>query len=649
MSAISGFCQSLNEIIEKRTIEINKETDSLVLIRDQKNKELEKIITSKEYRIKTIKDSCKYNELINSKKSTDAIYNDQSLRFKKNQEICRIENRLDSLNANQKIMLRSTMELTTKDYQKRGYPIFKDGETLHPKSYPNLKPVENLESKMKNVPSYLYLSGGSSTNDIHSKYNVDLHLPYSIENFQLFVQHNGIIINDSSMSKFESQLRNQHINRIGSYDFICSLIKKNKVFINPEAQLNDEIVEELGTKLGKGQLIIAMTKSDYVNLLSENKNKMTSQCKGIVFITEKSDFDYEHFDKWGENEVYLITIFNGQLHHSRLEFRENNGLANYSLEYPLFFECDRKNFSFNVGVKKMLKYKKFEKAIEKYNFTVIDESEKNKLLFNLGNDVRFFDRFFSYSDSLIECQNNFKIIQLKKQSIDKQFSDLEKRILSEESKYNVISNKISKEITQLSSLVNQKEERIKRMIEDEGVRQILISEADKLTDQKNHEQAISKYESAIKIRNSEDVEAKLNKTRKIYEPIKAEKDRKERQEAKEAEEREVARGLAIDEQYMKSWLTKKGYGLVRIKDRSFWPWVDDAINEGSDTRNVFSEKVYTVEITNGRLVWEEQLIIIYKYNSPCSVDKKSVFDSSVRIGPRGKQQVRSIIQAVCGE
>ena len=424
------LCQTAEEFKRTKKLRIEKETDSLILIRDKKNKELEKIISSKEYRIKIIKDSCKYNELINSKKSSDSIYNDQSLRLKKFQEICKIERRLDSLNSNQEITLYSTMELTMKDYQKRGYPVFKSDETLHPKSDPNLKPVENLESKMKNVPSYLILRGGSATNGIYSKYNVDFWLPYSQENFKLFVQHNAILINDSTMSKFESQLKNQHISRIGSYDFISGLIKKNKVFINPESQLNDEIVDEIGTKLGKGELIIAMTKSDYVNLLSENKNKMTSECKSIVWITEKSDFDYKHYEKWGENEVYLITIFDGQLHHSNLEFRKNNSLANYSLKYPLFFECEKKNFSFNVGVEKMLKYKKFEKAIEKYNLTEIDESEKNKLLFTLGNDVRFFNRFFSFSDSLKDCQNNFKTIQLNKQTIDKQFGDLEKLVRS---------------------------------------------------------------------------------------------------------------------------------------------------------------------------------------------------------------------------
>ena len=178
--------QTAEEFKRTKKLRIEKETDSLILIRDKKNKELEKIISTKEFRINTIKDSCKFNELLNSKGYSDSIYNTQSAKIKSLQEICKIEMRLDSLNANQKITLRSEMVLTTKDYQKRGYPVFKSDETLHPNSYPNLKPVENLESKMKNVPSYLRLSGGSSTNDIHDKYNVWLDLPYTKENLKLF-------------------------------------------------------------------------------------------------------------------------------------------------------------------------------------------------------------------------------------------------------------------------------------------------------------------------------------------------------------------------------------------------------------------------------------------------------------------------------
>ena len=123
----------------------------------------------------------------------------------------------------------------------------------------------------------------------------------------------------------------------------------------------------------------------------------------------------------------------------------------------------------------------------------------------------------------------------------------------------------------------------------------------------------------------------------------------ERQRQREAQKRETARKLAVDEQFMSRWLSRKGLRLIRIIDRSSWPWIDEALADGAETSGVYTEKVYNVKVSNGRNDWNEQLIVIYKYNSPCTVDLKRTFDSSVRMGPRGKQQVRVMIKVVCGD
>ena len=532
---VSG--QTSSEVIQAGRIKIQKETDDLISANKTLNLQLVKLQNEEVSVIKNVKDSVGYEKALLEKNRIDSIYNEKLLVQKKFKEICSLENRLDSLNRNQKITLSSTLELTVKEYQQRGYPTFKTDETLDPASYPNKKTVENLESKLKNVPSNVRLSGGKATNGIHSTYNVSFSAPFSKDNFSQYIKHNNIILNDSIQSNIESKLYAQHSKRLNSYNFVCDILKKSNVYENPETQLSEEIIEIIGGKLGKNSYVVAIKKEVYLALLSQYKNILEDNCRlSIINSVEIED--------WKEKDYFLLNIYIQNLKHAQINFYNSN----LSLLYPMSFECNQDNFSYNVRTLKTIKVKKLDAAIEQFSFKLLSMTDINNLIDTLGQDIKFFNRFFDYSEKLKAAQGEIDKYTSVKNNSDKTFNGLVILIQNKESDFKTKIKKITVELAWNTARIDSKERRISELEEYEKRREQYVISADKKMVEKDYAEAIIYYERALTERylyrklgtgvglgDSKDVETKLTKARELYAPILAKEEQAEKQREVENE------------------------------------------------------------------------------------------------------------------
>ena len=104
---VSG--QTSSEVIQAGRIKIQKETDDLISANKTLNLQLVKLQNEEVSVIKNVKDSVGYQKVLLEKNHIDSIYNEKMLVLNRLKEICRIENRLDSINHIQKITLESVI------------------------------------------------------------------------------------------------------------------------------------------------------------------------------------------------------------------------------------------------------------------------------------------------------------------------------------------------------------------------------------------------------------------------------------------------------------------------------------------------------------------------------------------------------------
>ena len=305
-----------------------------------------------------------------------------------------------------------------------------------------------------------------------------------------------------------------------------------------------------------------------------------------------------------------------------------------------------------TDITKLDKFNEYMSEQESHFKILEGEEHEKQLTFLTGLDKNYFEKIVLQKD----LDSSLKIHSSEKENLtktlqdaNKQIADLKEECQNDVAEHSKVMSSFYKKITKISkakiSLLNSEINRLDN-----------IKKGDEAMDTKNYKSAVNYFQNAEKARSIPAVQAKLESAKEIYAPIRLkeqEEERKrqaeERQRQREAQKRETARKLAVDEQFMSRWLSRKGLRLIRIIDRSSWPWIDEALADGAETSGVYTEKVYNVKVSNGRNDWNEQLIVIYKYNSPGTVDLKRTFDSSVRMGPRGKQQVRVMIKVVCGD
>lgn len=533
--------QTSSEVIQAGKIKIQKETDDLISANKTLNLQLVKLQNEEVAVIKNVKDSVGYEKALLEKNHIDSTYNGTLLVLNRLKEICRIENRLDSLNHIQKINLSSYIQLTAEEYIKKGYPIFRSDETLYPnedsQSLLKTKPAENIEGKLKQIPEYVTVRGWNSTNKIYDSYSASFSAPYSKEIFSKYIKYNNFSINDSIQSIFEAQLYKEHTKRSNSYNFASALLRESKVYEIPKSQISEEVVELIGTQLVESSYLLAIQKDAYIRLLSEFKDKLDENCSHFVLNTTE-------IENWKDKDYLLIKFYNARVLTSKISFYQSI----YKLEYLMFLGR-------HVKPVKTIKPKNLDSAIEQFNFKLLSKEDVNKLIETRGEEIQFFNRFFDYSEKLKVAQGELDKYTSLKNNSDKTFNGLVSLIQNKESGFKTKIQKISEELARNTIIIDSKEKRVSELEENERSREQWVVSADKKMIEKDYSGAIRDYETAQHKRVSKDIEIKIKKAQELNAPILAKKQEEETQRNREIEANRLKENEDWhSEDVLKNWL-----------------------------------------------------------------------------------------------
>ena len=454
------LCQTTSEIKQIKKLRIEQETDSLILIRDQKNKELEKIELENINQSSQLRDKLKYDETKQNQKNLDSSINVISSKLDSLKPHTSRDNLLDSLFKNSFIKIeKPQFSLTTRigmlTKEKLDKELGINTGTL----------TEKIKDELLK----------RELNEIESKRTL------------LQLQDKNLFLGDFfELHQQYSKKSEEILNSLGS-DTYCYSCSPTYVIVNKEVYFK---LKEAGILKGNSdiQKKADKIKEDEFLLIKFKKNKFEN--KAIITLNEKSQFIVDG------NTVYLKQDFD----YNQLEYGEP------------------------ISSKKLIKIK------DKYignEIVFLNDQRKNKFLNDFYREWSLVQNFQNSILLNSSFETKLKELSAQKSLVDKKLNEIKNEISSTDYKNNSKVKKLQYEIDQLNNSINQKDDKIKKMIDDEDLRVTLIIEGDKNLEQKNYEQAISNFESAINIRNSDDINVKLIKARDLYAPILAKKQEEE--------------------------------------------------------------------------------------------------------------------------
>jgi hypothetical protein len=471
--------QTAEEFKRTKKLRIEKETDSLILIRDQKNKELEKIELDNLNQTSQLREKLKYDEIKQNQKNLDSSINVINSKLDSLKIHTSRDNLLDSLFKDSYIKIEKPNYSSTTRIGLLRKDILDNHLGTNTGNLTDIIKEELLKRELKEIESKRTL--------------------FQLQDKNLFLEEDFFEVNKKEK---DEQILNylekseDILNSLGSdnYCFYCS---PTYVIVNKEIYFKLK-----GAGILKGNSDIQKKadkiKEDEFLLIKFKKNEFEN--KAIITLNEKSQFIVDG------NSVYLKQDFD----YNQLQYGEP------------------------------ISSKKLSKIKDKYNGNKIvffNDERKNKFL----NDYRReWSLVQNYQNSiLLKSSLETKLNELKAQKslVDKKMNEIKNEISSSDSKNNSKVKKLQYEIDQLNNSINLKDDKIKKMLDDENLRVTLIIDGNKNLEQKNYEQAISNFESAINIRNSVDINVKLTKARDLYAPILAIK--KEKEKKRQAEEEKL--------------------------------------------------------------------------------------------------------------
>ena len=450
--------QTAEEFKRTKKLRIEKETDSLILIRDQKNKELEKIELDNLNQTSQLREKLKYDEIKQNQKNVDSSINVHNFRIDSLKLYTNRDILLDSLFKDQKIKItNSSLALTL--------PISMLTKETIEENFK--KPAGNLSEKIKDEFINLELK---QINELEKET-----IPQ-----EKFLK-NGILFK----IKGDYNQRTKLFDKMG----IETDTEKPCVLINKDEYNN---LRGSGARLGNPD---DLKKSDKIKddefVVVQLKYNIYDPIKAVAEITDKLQLVSEGLP------IYLN--------------------LNYNYKYI--------NCGTPISEKKLNKIKEGLKSNEIEFFNKNQQKDFWRNYFRECYLVKNYQNSVLLNTTFVSKLNELKT---QKNLVDKKMNEIKDEISTTDSKNNLKVKKLKYEIDLLNNSINQKDDKIKKMIDDEDRRITLIIDGDKNLEQKNYEQAISKYESAINIRNSDDIQVKLKKSKDLYAPILAVKKEEER-------------------------------------------------------------------------------------------------------------------------
>ena len=204
---------------------------------------------------------------------------------------------------------------------------------------------------------------------------------------------------------------------------------------------------------------------------------------------------------------------------------------------------------------KTVKAKNLEDAIDQFGFKLLSKENVNKIIETLGEEIRFFDRYFDYSEKLKGVQSELDKYASDKNKSDKTFNGLVNLIQNKESVFKTKIQKTSDELARNTIIIDSKEKRLSELEENERRREQWVVSADKKMIEKDYSGAVRDYETAQYNRVSKDIEIKIKKAQELNAPILAKKQEEEAQRNREIEANRLKENEDWhSEDVLKNWL-----------------------------------------------------------------------------------------------
>tara|TARA_B100001287_G_scaffold242965_1_gene218707 strand:+ start:226 stop:1953 length:1728 start_codon:yes stop_codon:yes gene_type:complete len=280
------------------------------------------------------------------------------------------------------------------------------------------------------------------------------------------------------------------------------------------------------------------------------------------------------------------------------------------------------------------------------------QKKEDYLYWYLGIDSMYFQmkkNIPQMKTDLTSLNNSLEIAEKKLSDINKEFNDHKYNYQNETSQF-------SNNIKYLENQINSKDIRIANVYENDSIRTEQIKNGELYMKEKNYEQAVNSFRTANNISTDEELVEKLKKARELYAPILAIKLEKEKlariereKREKEARQRALEEKIKRDKVFIYDWLDRKGYRLKEIMSVGSFPFLDEAIEGDNEASDKYKVSAYKIKFTDrdGR-IYIKELIVIYKYNTPCSCDFKEAFNYVIRMGgSRGRMQAVIQIKVAC--
>jgi hypothetical protein len=361
-----------------------------------------------------------------------------------------------------------------------------------------------------------------------------------------------------------------------------------------------KLFDKLGIETGTENPCVLIKKEDYDNLRKS----------GARLGYED---DIKKADKIKDDEFVVVLLKYNIFDQNKAEVKITDKLQFVSEGLPIYLNTNFNYKYINCGTP--ISEKKLTKIKEGLKFNEIEFLNEIQQKSFWRNYFREWYLVKNYQNS-IQLKLNFesKLSNLKKEKnvIDQKMNEITKELNASDSKNNSKAKDLQYEITVLDNQINQKDEKINRMIKEEDDRSNLIIEGDKNFEKKEYERSISNYEQSLNIRYSEDVNIKLKKAREEYAPILAKKQeaetlaRLESDRLNKEKERQFEKELPdIAFEYLKEYL--KAPSTARYQKY--------AINKIDNCRTIVTLEVDAQNVYGAYLRSSHN--VFFSYNSPC--------------------------------
>ncbi len=466
----------LNQNIQLRSKEINRETDSLSTVLADLKRNFEKSNSVDAKKIQDFKTTEKYDSIIHLQFTIDSTLTSKKQQITFLEILQNRDNLLDSLLKGKSVGLQAPE------------PIYKGWLELGIKKIKDDVNDKNLSSKGFKIKS---------------------------ETSELILE------------AFYQEFLNEYVSELPYYKSQLNSFQNNQLFSVNSDDFESKSIEKLRKSLGVEEMWNAGV--NFMMLISfETYTKWRGNGGSTPYYSE----NLEKADKKMKQGDYIAVWFNG---FNGPQARDNE-TANITLNAK--GEIKYKNAHFDCNYKligiggRIINEKQLIKIQAELTNNVLvklyDQTSTTKFWEDFGREIKIIKRHLNAKVEIRTLQSEMQLLNEQKKKIDLQVKNLNTSISKLESTLSQSSKSQKSKIDEITRIIESKDKRVENAKEEEKSRLTYIVNGDSHLKNNDFEAAISSFKNAQSIRQSFDLVEKIKIAEKKYAPILAKKQEQER-------------------------------------------------------------------------------------------------------------------------